>query len=198
MVQNNKNTYEAMFLVDAATATEKWERVLGAIEKIMQRSQAEVLSISKWDERRLSYPISGHNRGTYLLSYFKAPPEALDHIERDAQLDETILRLLILRADRIPQEIIEQPTPFALAQQQKQAAAARSEQEKAPPEAEPEEDFDSYIPDVTKVDEIPDVADETEPETGDILESLTEADPEKDKQVDFETEETLDPENAPE
>ncbi|MCP4710768.1 MAG: 30S ribosomal protein S6 [Planctomycetes bacterium] len=125
MVQGIEQTYEGMFLVNAATAAEDWAGVIATIERIMERSEAVITKIDKWDERRLCYSIAGQKRGTYILCYFKSNPDAIGKIERDVQLSETVLRVLILRADRIPQLIQDIPTPFVQVQRQKQQAAAK-------------------------------------------------------------------------
>src|SRR5205823_5441403 len=58
----------------------------------------------KWDERRLAYEIKKQKRGLYILAYFKAPGGSLSHIERDCNLSEKILRVLLLRADHLTVE----------------------------------------------------------------------------------------------
>jgi len=107
-----KRTYEGMFLIDSAVTTANWDEVKSAIETVFQRAGGEVISIRKWDDRRLSYEISGCKRGTYVLTYFKALPEAIGGIERDVQLSEVIMRVLILRADHLSSEAMEAPTPI--------------------------------------------------------------------------------------
>ena len=64
--------------------------------KILEKAGAEIVSMKKWDERRLAYEINGKNRGTYILCYFHADGQKIRQIERDAQLSELILRVLIL------------------------------------------------------------------------------------------------------
>ncbi len=151
MDSNTDHTYEAMFLVGAAAA-ENWDSVMAAIDKLMQRSKAKIIKVNKWDERRLSYAVAGHRRGTYILCYFQAQPEAIRSMERDAQLDETILRALILRTDRMPPESIEAPTPYMQAQQQKQAPV-KAEPAETPKADEIEEPgFDTFDVDVTEIE----------------------------------------------
>jgi len=106
-----KRIYEAMFLVDSAVAAADWNEVKEAINKVMARAEVEVISLRKWDERRLAYEIAHHKRGMYILCYFKASPEAIVGIERDVQLNELLLRALILQADHITEEQMQAPTP---------------------------------------------------------------------------------------
>ncbi|MCF7958149.1 MAG: 30S ribosomal protein S6, partial [Phycisphaerae bacterium] len=76
-----------------------------------------MVSLNKWDDRRLCFEIQKRNRGTYILCYFNTLPESLSNIERDVQISEDILRVQILRADRIPQDILDIPTPAMAAEQ---------------------------------------------------------------------------------
>ena len=92
--------YEAMFLVDSADATADWEGVNSTIKNILERAGVEIVSMSKWDDRRLAYEINGKEKGTYVLCYFKAEGTRIREIERDVQLSEQIMRVLILCAER--------------------------------------------------------------------------------------------------
>jgi len=142
-----KRTYEGLFLVDSARAAADWNRVTGTIEKILSRSEAEIVSLRKWDERKLAYEINKKSRGTYILVYFNCDPARIGSIERDVQLSESVIRVLILRADRMPAEMMEKPTPAMIesaaaeAEAAKEAAgaevaeeAAQAAEETAPPE----------------------------------------------------------------
>ncbi len=90
-------TYEGMLLVDPTVAAREWNRVVEEVERIVKRSEATVLQVSKWGERKLSYPVRKSNRGAYVLAYFAAKPEALTKIKADIQLSEVIFRSLLLR-----------------------------------------------------------------------------------------------------
>ena len=108
------NQYEAMFLFDP-TFGASFENCETEIRRLMTRAEAEILLCRRWDERRLAYKIKGRKRGVYVLVFFKAPFDKITPLERDAQLSEHILRLLVLRADGLTPEMMEQ------------AAAARAE-----------------------------------------------------------------------
>jgi small subunit ribosomal protein S6 len=88
-----------MFLLD----TNKVAGDVGAATKqvhgILERNSAEVLASRPWDERRLSYPIKGHKKGLYYLTYFRTEGKNVVGIERDCALNEMILRTLVLHVD---------------------------------------------------------------------------------------------------
>jgi len=94
-----KRLYEGMFLVDSAQAAADWDGVLEAIRTVLDRAGAEIVSMRKWDERRLAYEIKGVSRGTYILTYFKVDGRKISEIERDVQLSERIMRAMILNAE---------------------------------------------------------------------------------------------------
>jgi small subunit ribosomal protein S6 len=91
---NANKTYEAMFLLPAGASAEM-EKSLALVRGIIERHEGQVLVIKKWDERKLAYEMRGHKRGLYIITYFKAPGSAITGIERDVNLSEEVLRVLV-------------------------------------------------------------------------------------------------------
>lgn len=98
-----KRKYEAMLVINPASASSNWNGVIESIKNIFNRYNAEFIYLDKWDERKLFYPIKGHNRAVYVLAYFTAPQESIVKIKRDLYLNENVLRVLILRKKNIPE-----------------------------------------------------------------------------------------------
>jgi small subunit ribosomal protein S6 len=119
--------YEAMFLVDSAKAAADWDGILGTITSLLGKCDAEILSLKKWDERRLAYDISRQSRGTYILCYFNGDGQKIGDLERSVQLSEEILRVLILRGDHVKPEDIEKDTPSTRVEKAQQAAEETAE-----------------------------------------------------------------------
>jgi len=113
-----KKLYEAMFLIDSAEAAKDWDGVLELIRKMLTKVDAEIVSIRKWDERPLAYTIGGCNRGTYILTYFRADGQKITEVERDVQLSDRIMRALILKADHLTEEDISKDTPATRTEKQ--------------------------------------------------------------------------------
>jgi len=105
----DKKTYEGMFLVDAGNPD--FEASSEPVRTVLDRSEAEVLSIKPWDERKLAYEIKGRKRGLYVLTYFKIDPGKVAELERDAELSESIIRMLLLRRDHLTEEQLNAKTP---------------------------------------------------------------------------------------
>ncbi|MCG3179894.1 MAG: 30S ribosomal protein S6 [Phycisphaerae bacterium] len=102
-------TYEGMFLVSPVLG--EGVAPTDPVQRILKRAEAEVLVCKKWDERKLAYEIRKQKRGTYVLTYFKADGSRIAGIERDVQLADDMLRVLILDAQDVTREQMEAPTP---------------------------------------------------------------------------------------
>jgi small subunit ribosomal protein S6 len=100
---NPNKKYEAMFLFPASAGTEV-EKSINAVKAMIEKHEGKVLVAKKWDERKLAYELLGQKRGVYIISYFTAPGPAVGAIERDVNLSEDILRVLINHADHLNEE----------------------------------------------------------------------------------------------
>ena len=136
-----KKLYEAMFLVDSADAGSDWDGVIAAITKTLERAEVDIVSITKWDDRRLAYEIKRKARGTYILCYFRSDGQNNQEIEKTVQISEKIIRVLILCVDWMTDEDIEKDTPATKAEKEKdERDAAREDARAAEPEAETTEE----------------------------------------------------------
>jgi ribosomal protein S6 len=97
--------YEAMFLFNNTVARD-WSAVTAEVQRLLGRIEAQLEVCVKFDERKLAYEIAGSKRGTYVLVYFQSRPEKITQLEHDAKLTESILRLLVLKADKVTDQRI--------------------------------------------------------------------------------------------
>jgi small subunit ribosomal protein S6 len=93
------NVYECMFLLDPNKVAGDVPTAAKQLHTLLERNHAEVLASRPWDERRLAYPIKGHKKGLYYLTYFRTEGKNLLNLERDLALNELVLRYLILHVD---------------------------------------------------------------------------------------------------
>ena len=92
------NSYETLFIVDVTSGEEAikatTEKFLNLIEK-----NAEVVEVTTWGQRRLAYPINDKPEGYYTIVTFKSAPEFPAELERLYNIDEHIMRSLVLRLE---------------------------------------------------------------------------------------------------
>jgi small subunit ribosomal protein S6 len=96
----NVNQYEAMFLLPAGASAEL-EKSMSAVRGIIERHGGQVIVLKKWDERKLAYELNRQKRGLYVIAYFRAPGAAVTAIEREVNLSEDMLRVLVTKAEHL-------------------------------------------------------------------------------------------------
>ena len=92
------NSYECLFIVDVT----KGETVTDAtVNKFMSliEANAEVVDVAKWGKRRLAYPINDMPEGYYVVVTFKTEPTFPNELERLFNIDETIMRSMVIRLE---------------------------------------------------------------------------------------------------
>lgn len=100
--------YEGLFLFNIQEIEGDLNTATETLQEILDRAEAEVITLSKWDERKLAYEIKGQKRGLYLLTHFKARGSQIANIERDVNLSEKLLRCMIIKGDHIGETELEQ------------------------------------------------------------------------------------------
>lgn len=132
--------YEGMFLFPQSV-TSDLAAAADHVRESITRHGGEIVSLVKWDERRLAFDIRGNKRGVYFLAYFNAPTSVVASIERDCNLSERMLRALLVRADHLSVEQMQDAEGQARlvmeAKLRRQTAEnAEGDGEMAPPHAE--------------------------------------------------------------
>ena len=88
--------YEAMFVIDSARAKEDYAKAEGECLGCVTRHGGKIVKSVKFDDRKLCFEIGKAKRAVYILVHFEAEGDAIRKIERQAQLNENILRALVL------------------------------------------------------------------------------------------------------
>ena len=125
-------TYEAMFLLPPAAATEQ-EKSLQLVRGIVERHSGKILVIKKWDERKLAYEMNGQKRGLYIIVYFTAPGPAVTAIERDVNLSEEVIRVLVTHAEHLSQDEMNAVEPQPIQPREERAPWDRPYTDDGPP-----------------------------------------------------------------
>jgi small subunit ribosomal protein S6 len=96
-LEERSNVYEAMIIFDSNRYARERAGMPAEIEKMIQAGAGEVLVSRLWEERRLAYAINGQRKGTYWLIYFRGPSSMLTALNREWEINEGILRHLVLK-----------------------------------------------------------------------------------------------------
>jgi len=89
-----------MFILDTNKVAGDLPNTTKQLNALLERNNAEVLVGRQWaHDTKLMYPINKHRKGIYYLMYFRTDGKNLASLERDLQLNETVIRSMILRVD---------------------------------------------------------------------------------------------------
>jgi small subunit ribosomal protein S6 len=119
--------YEGMFILDASKYSRDPAGMAQQVVNLIQQHGGTVLASRLWDERKLAYPIKGHKKGVYWLTYFRMPSGNLVALERQCEITDDILRKLVLKVEpRIADALIQHALAGDTGQRRTTAAPATS------------------------------------------------------------------------
>lgn len=94
-----QHVYEGMFILDSSRFARDAEGVSGKVEQMITAAGGEILVSRLWEERRLAYPIKNHRKGTYWLIYFRLDSLKLKELQRQLEIEDSVIRNLMLKVD---------------------------------------------------------------------------------------------------
>ena len=150
-MEKQHQIYETIFIADLSKSEETLRSTVEKFKALIE-SHAEVLSYKEWGKRRLAYPINDLNDGFYVIVNFTSAPEFIAELDRRYNIDENILRSIIVKqefnaeqaidlteAPDVKEEADEEEAPVEEAPAE-EAPAEEAPAEEAPAEEAPAEE----------------------------------------------------------
>ena len=91
--------YEMMIILDPEVDERTVEPSLEKYLQVITNDKGTVDNVDVWGRRRLAYPIKKKNDGIYVVVNFTAESATAKELERQLGLNETVMRLKLLRPD---------------------------------------------------------------------------------------------------
>ena len=98
MAEKILNSYETIFIIDAALEEEQVKALQGKFTDLIAKN-GSVESVDEWGKRRLAYEINDRTEGFYVLVDFKADSEFPKELDRQYRITDGILRTIIIRKE---------------------------------------------------------------------------------------------------
>jgi small subunit ribosomal protein S6 len=122
------NVYESMVIFDPNKYAQDPGGLGGTIPNLVAKLGGEVLVSRLWQEQKLAYPIDGHKKGAYWLTYFRLNSGKLDEFNRELRINETVVRSLTLKVEpRLVEALVEHAKGGQKARPAEAPAAAPAE-----------------------------------------------------------------------
>ena len=108
------NSYESLFIVDYSNGEEAAKETVTKFTSLIAEN-GEIIDIADWGKRRLAYPINDMNEGYYTVVTFKAPASFIAELDRLFNIDEAIMRKLVIRLEHEPtaKPVVAEPVAVA-------------------------------------------------------------------------------------
>ncbi|MYD65768.1 MAG: 30S ribosomal protein S6 [Chloroflexi bacterium] len=90
------NEYELLYVISPRLSAEDVDAMVERVGALIVDGGGSVSMVDNWGRRRLAYPIRHHFEGTYVLTYLNMPGERTAELERALNINEDILRHLLI------------------------------------------------------------------------------------------------------
>ena len=93
--------YEHVFLARQDLSQAQVDALAENATKIVEENQGKVVKTETWGLRSLAYKIQKNRKGHYVMLSAEVSGEAIAEIERQAAINEDIIRWLTIRVDEL-------------------------------------------------------------------------------------------------
>ncbi len=92
------NRYEMIYIIDTGLEEAARKELIEKVSALIEKNGGEIEKVDEtWGKRRLAYAIDYKTEGWYVLVNFKAPVELPRELERNLQINENVLRYLVIK-----------------------------------------------------------------------------------------------------
>lgn len=89
--------YEIMFIIRPNLDDEGKKQVIEYFTNVLTEQKAEIINVDNMGTKNLAYEINDFRKGHYVLSYVKAPIEAINEFDRLARISEDVIRYIVIK-----------------------------------------------------------------------------------------------------
>lgn len=93
--------YETTIVVDSLLKSDDLRGLRERIASFISNHGGSVQKVEEWGKRRLAYGIGKKQYGYYLHMRFTAPEAVIALLEREYRLNESVLRFLTIKVDKL-------------------------------------------------------------------------------------------------
>ena len=92
--------YEIMIILDPEVEERTIAPSLDKYLTVIKTDGGSVDKVDIWGRRRLAYEIAKHAEGIYAIVDVKAEPATVSELDRQLNLNESVLRTKVMRTDK--------------------------------------------------------------------------------------------------
>ena len=95
----SKSYYELTYIISPVLEDDQYEEIVGKFTDFIKDNDGEIDEVDEWGIRKFEYEMDGKTSGYYVNTFFDAPGELIEKLERAMRIDDNIMRYLTLKYD---------------------------------------------------------------------------------------------------
>jgi len=96
--------YETIYITKQDLGDSELRAVEEKYESLLKLKKANIEYKENWGLRNLAYKIKNNKKGHYYFLVYNCEAEAVEELERNFKIDESIIRYLTTKIDEVPSE----------------------------------------------------------------------------------------------
>lgn len=125
--------YETIYIAHPELSEEELNKVEENVQAVIIREGGTVEKVDRWGKRKLAYRVKKQREGIYTLIHFMLTAEKVAELERHYQIDENIIKHIIVKVDwPIKEEVKKAPEAEAAADDAAEASEEATVEEQSP------------------------------------------------------------------
>lgn len=94
-----KNYYEQTYVINPVLEDDEYAQIVEKYADFVRDNGGEIDEIDKWGIQKFEFEIDDKTSGYYVNTYFNAPGDLIEKLERAQNIDDNVMRYLTLRYD---------------------------------------------------------------------------------------------------
>ena len=96
--------YETIYIIKQDLGDSELRAIEEKYESLLKLKKANIEYKENWGLRSLAYKIKNNKKGHYYFVVYNCEAEAVEELERNFKIDESIIRYLTTKIDEVPSE----------------------------------------------------------------------------------------------
>jgi len=95
----SRNYYELTYILNPVLEDDQYEQIISKFTDLIRDNNGEIDEIDEWGIRKFEFEMDAKSSGYYVNTYFTAPGELIEKLERALRIDDQVMRYLTLKYD---------------------------------------------------------------------------------------------------
>ena len=91
------NYYEKVMILDPDIDDNTVNETVERVKNVIVSKGGEIFKTDNWGRRKMAYELNKHQKGNYVLLFFKSPPETILELEKLSKILDPIIKFMVVR-----------------------------------------------------------------------------------------------------